>query len=90
MDDQTQTPKTLSKEALTKPSSLRLVAANMFLAPCLLTLIHLYVDILQALYNNILIRMKPIDEIRTGPYRQLFHPEMLISGKEDAANNCSF
>lgn len=29
----------------------------------------------------------PIDEIRTGTYRQLFHPEMLISGKEDAANN---
>jgi tubulin alpha len=30
----------------------------------------------------------PIDEIRTGSYRQLFHPEYLISGKEDAANNC--
>ncbi|PLN75999.1 tubulin alpha chain [Aspergillus taichungensis] len=29
----------------------------------------------------------PIDEIRTGQYRQLFHPELLISGKEDAANN---
>ena len=29
----------------------------------------------------------PIDEIRTGAYRQLFHPELLISGKEDAANN---
>lgn len=29
----------------------------------------------------------PIDEIRTGDYRQLFHPELLISGKEDAANN---
>lgn len=29
----------------------------------------------------------PIDEIRTGDYRQLFHPEQLISGKEDAANN---
>ncbi|KAL8201581.1 hypothetical protein R6Q57_010728 [Mikania cordata] len=28
-----------------------------------------------------------IDEIRTGSYRQLFHPEQLISGKEDAANN---
>uniref|UniRef100_A0A0X3NMC8 Tubulin alpha chain n=1 Tax=Schistocephalus solidus TaxID=70667 RepID=A0A0X3NMC8_SCHSO len=28
-----------------------------------------------------------IDEIRTGPYRQLFHPEQLITGKEDAANN---
>jgi tubulin alpha len=28
-----------------------------------------------------------IDEIRTGPYRQLYHPEQLICGKEDAANN---
>jgi tubulin alpha len=28
-----------------------------------------------------------VDEIRTGTYRQLFHPEQLISGKEDAANN---
>ncbi|KFW77894.1 hypothetical protein N305_02558, partial [Manacus vitellinus] len=27
------------------------------------------------------------DEIRTGPYHGLFHPEQLISGKEDAANN---
>merc|ERR1712151_998363 len=28
-----------------------------------------------------------VDEVRTGTYRQLFHPEQLISGKEDAANN---
>ncbi|MES1910651.1 MAG: Tubulin alpha-3 chain, variant 2 [Cercozoa sp. M6MM] len=28
-----------------------------------------------------------IDEVRTGTYRQLFHPAQLISGKEDAANN---
>jgi len=28
-----------------------------------------------------------IDEVRTGTYRSLFHPEQLISGKEDAANN---
>jgi len=28
-----------------------------------------------------------IDEVRTGTYRQLFHPEQLMSGKEDAANN---
>lgn len=28
-----------------------------------------------------------IDEIRTGAYRNLFHPEQLITGKEDAANN---
>jgi len=28
-----------------------------------------------------------IDEVRTGNYRQLYHPEQLLSGKEDAANN---
>uniref|UniRef100_A0A4X2KWH3 Tubulin alpha chain n=1 Tax=Vombatus ursinus TaxID=29139 RepID=A0A4X2KWH3_VOMUR len=28
-----------------------------------------------------------IDEIRDGPSGQLFHPEQLITGKEDAANN---
>ena len=28
-----------------------------------------------------------VDEIRTGTYRQLFHPEQLVTGKEDAANN---
>lgn len=27
-----------------------------------------------------------IDEIRTGPYKSLYHPELLISGKEDASN----
>ncbi|XP_021205243.1 tubulin alpha chain [Bombyx mori] len=29
----------------------------------------------------------PIDEIRTGVYRQLFHSSSLITGKEDAASN---
>ena len=28
-----------------------------------------------------------IDETRCGTYRQLYHPEQLINGKEDAANN---
>merc|ERR1711970_319016 len=28
-----------------------------------------------------------IDEVRSGIYRRLFHPEQLITGKEDAANN---
>ena len=28
-----------------------------------------------------------VDEVRTRTYRQLFHPEQLISGKEDAASN---
>ena len=31
--------------------------------------------------------LSPPDEVRTGTYRQLFHPEQMISGKEDAANN---
>ncbi|KAJ6709651.1 TUBULIN ALPHA CHAIN [Salix koriyanagi] len=30
---------------------------------------------------------KTVGGVRTGTYRQLFHPEQLISGKEDAANN---
>jgi hypothetical protein len=34
-----------------------------------------------------LLQPTVIDEVRTGTYRQLFHPEQLISGKEDAANN---
>lgn len=28
-----------------------------------------------------------IDEVRSGAYKKLFHPQQLISGKEDAANN---
>ncbi|KAH9449661.1 hypothetical protein Pst134EB_020480 [Puccinia striiformis f. sp. tritici] len=28
-----------------------------------------------------------VDEVRTGTYRSLFHPETLVTGKEDAANN---
>lgn len=28
-----------------------------------------------------------LDEVRSGEYRQLYHPEQLITGKEDAANN---
>merc|ERR1712190_96322 len=39
--------------------------------------------------RTVMIDLEPtvIDEVRTGTYRQLFHPEQLISGKEDAANN---
>ncbi|KAL9139222.1 alpha tubulin [Amphidinium carterae] len=37
----------------------------------------------------VMVALEPtvVDEVRTGTYRQLFHPEQLISGKEDAANN---
>ena len=31
-----------------------------------------------------------INEVKTGPMRALFHPESMITGKEDAANNCAF
>uniref|UniRef100_A0A0X3Q6F8 Tubulin alpha-1C chain n=1 Tax=Schistocephalus solidus TaxID=70667 RepID=A0A0X3Q6F8_SCHSO len=39
--------------------------------------------------RTVFIDLEPtvIDEVRTGTYRQLFHPEQLITGKEDAANN---
>jgi tubulin alpha len=39
--------------------------------------------------RSIFVDLEPsvIDEIRTGDYRKLFHPEQMINGKEDAANN---
>merc|ERR1712100_57689 len=39
--------------------------------------------------RTVFVDLEPtvIDEVRTGTYRQLSHPEQLISGKEDAANN---
>jgi len=39
--------------------------------------------------RSIFLDLEPtvIDEIQVGPYRQLFHPESMITGKEDAANN---
>ena len=39
--------------------------------------------------RTVFVDLEPtcIDEVRTGTYRQLYHPEQLISGKEDAANN---
>jgi len=39
--------------------------------------------------RSVFVDLEPtvIDEVRTGPYRQLFSPDQLISGKEDAANN---
>ncbi|EFJ17551.1 hypothetical protein SELMODRAFT_420969 [Selaginella moellendorffii] len=39
--------------------------------------------------RSVFLDLEPtvIDEVGTGTYRQLFHPELLISGKEDAANN---
>lgn len=39
------------------------------------------------LFNSECLRTKNLDEIRTGTYKQLFHPEQMVTGKEDAANN---
>lgn len=40
--------------------------------------------------RSIYVDLEPnvIDEIKNGAYRNLFHPEQMITGKEDAANNC--
>ncbi|XP_025158615.1 tubulin alpha-1 chain isoform X3 [Harpegnathos saltator] len=37
----------------------------------------------------VLVDLEPtvVDEVRVGTYKQLFHPEQMITGKEDAANN---
>lgn len=35
----------------------------------------------------LIISLSWSDEMRAGTFRQLFHPEQLITGKEDAANN---
>jgi len=39
--------------------------------------------------RSLYIDLEPgvVDEVRTGTYRSLFHPETLVTGKEDAANN---
>ena len=47
--------------------------------------ISVFVFIFQSLIHVIILSIS--DEVRTGTYRQLFHPEQLITGKEDAANN---
>ncbi|KAF8663435.1 hypothetical protein AX16_001005 [Volvariella volvacea WC 439] len=39
--------------------------------------------------RSLYIDLEPgvVDDVKAGPYRSLFHPETLITGKEDAANN---
>ncbi|KAL6211369.1 hypothetical protein ACLB2K_016596 [Fragaria x ananassa] len=39
------------------------------------------------MHQQCLNSWRTVNMVRTGTYRQLFHPEQLISGKEDAANN---
>lgn len=39
--------------------------------------------------RTLMIDLEPtvVDEVRSGTYKKLYHPEQLITGKEDAANN---
>ncbi|TFK78948.1 tubulin-domain-containing protein, partial [Polyporus arcularius HHB13444] len=39
--------------------------------------------------RSLYVNLEPgaIDDVKTGPYRSLLHPETMISGKEDVANN---
>merc|ERR1712025_1301742 len=39
--------------------------------------------------RQITVDLEPtvVDDVRTGDYAQMFHPEFLLNGKEDAANN---
>jgi len=39
--------------------------------------------------RQITVDLEPtvVDDIRVGPFAQMFHPEFLLNGKEDAANN---
>uniref|UniRef100_A0A0R3RMR9 Tubulin domain-containing protein n=1 Tax=Elaeophora elaphi TaxID=1147741 RepID=A0A0R3RMR9_9BILA len=40
---------------------------------------------LQAILTD--LELSAVDQVRTGPYQKLFHPEQMITGKENAANN---
>ncbi|KAI9213520.1 hypothetical protein DS838_001607 [Geotrichum bryndzae] len=44
---------------------------------------------LSTVFRTIYVDLEPnvVDEVRTGKYRNLFHPEQLITGQEDASNN---
>ncbi|KAL6566604.1 Tubulin alpha-3 chain [Orobanche minor] len=72
------------EHGMLKPDAIAQLVGNVILStPSLPKLVRgsmsqeLYLLILNQLY----------DEVRTRKYRHLFHPEQLISGKEDAANN---
>lgn len=67
-----KTWKHMKNIAFEKSSTFFRSVKNLFCAPCL---------------ENKCEEPTVVDEVRTGTYRQLFHPEQLISGKEDAANN---
>ena len=58
-----------------------------FLATFCFYVVLLFVSCVSSIKFIILAFVLFTDEVRTGTYRQLFHPEQLITGKEDAANN---
>ena len=52
----------------------------------------IFVDLEPSVIDEVRIYIRetkayPLIQVRTGTYRNLFHPENMITGKEDAANN---
>uniref|UniRef100_A0A1I7WR72 Tubulin domain-containing protein n=1 Tax=Heterorhabditis bacteriophora TaxID=37862 RepID=A0A1I7WR72_HETBA len=54
------------------------------LEPTVYVLYSLFININSSICRKETLNF--LDEVRTGTYRTLFHPEQLLSGKEDAAN----
>lgn len=60
---------------------------NTFLGPLYLILSPRSLVIACAHGSIVVLTLACSDEIRCGPYRRLFHPELLINGYQDASNN---
>lgn len=72
------------------PSSQKLVRGNMSQEQSLWIWNHRWLVSFVAymiLHVSIDLSFFTIDEVRTGTYRELFHPDQICNGKEDAANN---
>ena len=52
---------------------------------------HKMIILIEIIAHSVLydLELTVIYEVRTGTYRQLFHPEWFISWKEELANNYS-
>lgn len=50
-------------------------------------MVDLEPTVIGTISSDIFHQQIDLDEVRTGTYKQLFHPEQMITGKEDAANN---
>merc|ERR1719192_2014459 len=57
---------------------------------CICALVQIYLcNCTFSIVQPSVVDLEPtvVDDVRTGPRAQMFHPEFLLNGKEDAANN---